>query len=90
MLNRRQFVASAAATAATFGRARRSVAAQAPKYDLIIRGGRVIDPSVRHDAIPDLAISGGRIFLRSDRTLRLLRAQPRVARIDAEMKFPSP
>jgi tetratricopeptide (TPR) repeat protein len=30
------------------------------------------------------------IFLRSDRTLRLLRAQPRVARIEAEMKFPSP
>ena len=61
MLNRRQFVASAAASVATFGRARRSVAAQAPRYDLIIRGGRVIDPSVRLDAIRDLAISGGRI-----------------------------
>ena len=61
MLNRRQFVASAAASVATFGRARRSVAAQAPRYDLIIRGGRVIDPSVRLDAIRDVAISGGRI-----------------------------
>lgn len=31
-------------------------------YDLIIRGGRVIDPSVHLDAIRDIAISGGRIM----------------------------
>ena len=61
MLNRRQFVASAAASVATFGVARKSVAAQASRYDLIIKGGRVIDPSVRLDAIRDVAISGGRI-----------------------------
>ena len=30
-------------------------------YDLIIRGGRVIDPSVHLDAIRDIAIRGGRI-----------------------------
>ena len=30
-------------------------------YDLIIKGGRVVDPSVRLDAIRDVAISGGRI-----------------------------
>ena len=29
------------------------------------------------------------IFLRSDRTLRALRSQPRVARILEEMKFPA-
>jgi dihydroorotase len=33
----------------------------AASYDLIIKGGRVIDPSVRLDAIRDVAISGGRI-----------------------------
>jgi dihydroorotase len=60
MLNRRQFL-SAAAAAATFARAPRAWAAQAVRYDLLIRGGRVIDPSVRLDAIRDVAISGGRI-----------------------------
>jgi dihydroorotase len=59
MLNRRQFLAAAAATgAAMFVRSRRAFAAT---YDLIIKGGRVIDPSVRLDAIRDVAISGGRI-----------------------------
>jgi dihydroorotase len=33
----------------------------AASYDLIIKGGRVIDPSVRLNAIRDVAISGGRI-----------------------------
>ena len=61
MLNRRHFLASAAAGVAAFGRAARTFAAQAPRYDLIIRGGRVIDPSVRLDAVRDVAISGGRI-----------------------------
>jgi dihydroorotase len=37
------------------------LAAQTSKYDLIIRGGRVIDPSVRLDAVRDVAISAGRI-----------------------------
>ncbi len=60
MLNRRRFlsVAAASAGAAMFGRLPRALAAS---YDLIIRGGRVIDPSVRLDAIRDVAISGGRI-----------------------------
>ena len=61
MLTRRQFLATAAATAATYAHASRAFAAQRPKYDLIIRGGRVIDPSLRLDAIRDVAISGGRI-----------------------------
>src|SRR5713226_8430572 len=61
MLNRRQFVsAAAAAGAAAFARVTDVLAAPA-KYDLIIKGGRVIDPSLRVDAIRDLAIAGGRI-----------------------------
>jgi dihydroorotase len=60
MLNRRRFLSAAAAGAgaAMFARARRVFAAS---YDLIIKGGRVIDPSVRLNAIRDVAISGGRI-----------------------------
>ncbi len=60
MLNRRRFlsVAAASAGAAMFARARKVFAAS---YDLIIKGGRVIDPSVRLNAIRDVAISGGRI-----------------------------
>ena len=62
MVNRRQFLSAAVAgAAATFAYAPRSFAAQASKYDLLIRGGRVIDPSVRLDAVRDVAISGGRI-----------------------------
>ena len=60
-MNRRQFLSAAAATAATLVRASRTLAGQAAKYDLVIRGGRVIDPSVRFDGIADVAISGGRI-----------------------------
>ena len=58
MLNRRQFLTAAAAGAAMLARGPRAFAA---KYDLIIKGGRLIDPSVRLDAIRDVAISGGRI-----------------------------
>ena len=60
MLNRRRFfsLAAAGAGAAMLSRAQSVFAAS---YDLIIRGGRVIDPSVRLDAIRDVAISAGRI-----------------------------
>jgi dihydroorotase len=56
MMNRRQFVGSAAAT----------FLAGVPKafaatYDLIVKGGRVIDPSMGLDATRDIAISAGRI-----------------------------
>ena len=61
MLNRRQFLSAAAASAMTFARIPKALGAQQTKYDLIIRGGRVIDPSVRLDATRDVAISGGRI-----------------------------
>jgi len=59
MLNRRQFVTTVAG-AAVFTRAVETIGAQV-RYDLLIKGGRVIDPSVRLDAIRDVAISGGRI-----------------------------
>ena len=60
-MNRRQFLSTAAAGVATFAHAPGSASAQVARYDLLIRGGRVIDPSVRLDAIRDVAISGGRI-----------------------------
>jgi dihydroorotase len=60
MLDRRQFLSGAASVAA-FGRVPTAFWAPPARYDLIIRGGRVIDPSVRLDAIRDVAISAGRI-----------------------------
>jgi dihydroorotase len=60
MMNRRQFVSAVAAGTALWPRIADGSAAPA-RYDLIVRGGRVIDPSVRLDAIRDLAIAGGRI-----------------------------
>jgi dihydroorotase len=58
MINRRHFVYAGAATAALFGSLQ---GAHAATYDLIIKGGRVIDPSIRLDAMRDVAISNGRI-----------------------------
>jgi len=60
MMNRRQFVYAAAASSAMLTRATNAFAAAA-NYDLIIKGGRVIDPSMRLDAIRDVAIAGNRI-----------------------------
>jgi dihydroorotase len=60
MLNRREFVCAAAAGAAMFTRVT-DVFAAATKYDLVIKGGRVIDPSLRVDGIRDVAIDKGRI-----------------------------
>jgi len=56
-LTRREFLSTTATVAASA----RLVSAQRAPYDLIIKGGRVIDPSARLDAIRDVAISGGRI-----------------------------
>src|SRR6478672_12216958 len=64
MMNRRQFVygMTCAAGTLTFAPASAAFAAAAPaRYDLIIKGGRVIDPSMRVSAIRDVAIAGGRI-----------------------------
>ena len=57
MMNRRQFV-YAAASAAMLARASNVLGAT---YDVIVKGGRVIDPSLRINAIRDVAIAGGRI-----------------------------
>ena len=56
MMNRRQLVCSAGA-ALLAG----TTKARAASYDLLIKGGRVIDPSAGLDAVRDVAISAGRI-----------------------------
>jgi dihydroorotase len=60
MMNRREFVGTAA-SAAIFLRIPNVLAARAAKYDLIVKGGRVIDPSRKLNAIRDVAIADGRI-----------------------------
>lgn len=51
-MNRRQFISTAISAAALSAAAR---------YDLVIKGGRVIDPSRKLNAISDVAIANGRI-----------------------------
>jgi dihydroorotase len=59
MMNRRDFVYTAtAAGAVMFARGAKALAAS---YDLIVKGGRVVDPSRKINAILDVAITGGRI-----------------------------
>src|ERR687898_2684522 len=58
MMNRRQFCRAAAVGAALLARIPTAVAAT---YDLLIKGGRVIDPSVGLDEVRDVGITGGRI-----------------------------
>src|SRR6202049_1112176 len=60
MINRRQFVRTATGVAA-FVRIPDVLAATAVKYDLIVKGGRVIDPSRKLNAIRDVAMAQGRI-----------------------------
>jgi dihydroorotase len=57
MINRRQFLHFAAAAALWA----RPFNVLAQSIDLIIKGGRVIDPSLRVNALADVAIAGGRI-----------------------------
>jgi dihydroorotase len=59
IMNRRQFVAAAAGSVVLVRAG--SVFGAPGRYDLVIKGGRVIDPSVRLDAVRDVAIAGGRI-----------------------------
>jgi dihydroorotase len=58
MMNRRQFCCAVAIGATLGARVPRVFAAP---YDLLIKGGRVIDPSLGLDAIRDVAIANGRI-----------------------------
>jgi dihydroorotase len=38
-----------------------ALAADAPKYDLLIKGGKVIDPAQKLSAVRDVAIAGGKV-----------------------------
>ena len=58
MMNRRQFLSASAAGVAMLAHIPKLFA---QSLDLIIKGGRVIDPSVGLDAIRDVAIAHGRI-----------------------------
>ena len=58
MLNRRQFLASATAA---FAATPRLLRAKPAHYDIVIKGGRVIDPARHFDATRDVAIAEGRI-----------------------------
>jgi dihydroorotase len=60
-VNRRQFVFTAAAAGAAAMMPSLETFAAQNRYDLMIRGGRVIDPSAGLDAIRDVAIARGRI-----------------------------
>jgi dihydroorotase len=68
MLTRRRFLAGAGVAALT-----RLSPVHAAQYDLLIKGGRVIDPAQRLDRVADLAIQGGRV-----RAIR-----PDIAAVDA-------
>lgn len=58
MVTRRAFLHATAATGAAALSPLRVAAAQ---YDLVIRGGRVVDPTRRLDSLMDVAISNGKI-----------------------------
>jgi dihydroorotase len=60
MMNRREFIYGAAAGLTTFARTP-SMLAAADAYDLVIKNGRVIDPSRKLDAVRDVTVSRGRI-----------------------------
>jgi dihydroorotase len=54
MMNRRQFLVSSAVLAG-------APLSAAPKYDFVIKGGRVLDASQRLDRVMDVAVRGGKI-----------------------------
>jgi dihydroorotase len=58
MMTRRRFLYGAAASAAVLSG---MPGARAATYDLVIKGGRVMDPSLGIDAVRDVAVSGSRI-----------------------------
>jgi dihydroorotase len=60
MLQRRRLLGAAVACAALPGFAPRLLGASAA-YDLVIRGGRIVDPSQQIDTIADVAVVDGRI-----------------------------
>src|SRR5712671_210571 len=58
MLTRRRFISVAAAGAASLAKLPELRAAD---YDLLIKGGRVMDPSRKFDQVADVAIKGGKV-----------------------------
>src|ERR671918_613377 len=60
-INRRRFLSTATAGLSALATTSPERAFALDRHDLIIKGGRVIDPSVGLDAIRDVAISQGRI-----------------------------
>jgi len=60
-ISRRRFVFMGSAGLAVAARASRTLIAQGARYDLVITGGRVVDPASRLDAVRDVAITQGRI-----------------------------
>ena len=56
-MTRREFIRTTGAAAAVARMPRLAAA----KYDLLVKGGRVIDPAQRIDRVADVAIRGGRI-----------------------------
>ena len=60
-ISRREFVRTTAAAGSALLLGLDDARAQAGRFDLVIKGGRVIDPSLRLDATRDVAIRGGRI-----------------------------
>src|SRR6185503_18080440 len=58
-VNRRELLWAAANVALLAGV--RPLHAQQRRYDLVIKGGRVIDPSLRLDAVRDVGIAAGHI-----------------------------
>jgi dihydroorotase len=61
MLTRRRFFSVAAAGAATLTHFGRTPELSAAGYDLLIKGGRVMDPGRKFDQVSDVAIRGGKI-----------------------------
>ena len=82
-MNRRLLLGGAAGAAVAFAAPRRIFAAD---YDLVIRGGRVIDPSQRFSAQADVAIRDGKIAA----VRREIPAAASVESIDARGKLVVP
>jgi dihydroorotase len=64
MTNRRHFLCTAGAVA--FAQIPQILAATTARYDLIIKGGRVVDPTRKLDVVRDVAIAHGRIVAIED------------------------
>ena len=60
-ITRREFAGSASATIVAAGLAARASAQSAASFDLVIRGGRVMDPETGFDAVTNVGVTDGRI-----------------------------